>query len=274
MSVSRHIVEQISMQPGDTFHITPMSDLHLESSCCNVRGLREFIKERSQLPHHRFVVIGDVLDMIAAGGDRRYQKSVHIPELADTDSWVNEAIQYAFEILAVPNAVYTMLSPGNHELEYTKRHGFDPISVLCDKLGAQRGGYSGVIDWRVDVNGHTGRLRALFHHGAWGGRYAKGYNGAQHFFHRFDGWNVALYGHNHASTVDKETRQRAKKGELIKYNAYIINCGSWTDGYRKDASSTHYTERAGYVPQPTDSPLIRVTMPRVATAQLEYRVET
>ena len=276
-AIPRHRVVDVNLDDGERLHITPLSDLHLESSACEVDALRRLLEQRATLPHHYVVLIGDVLDLLATG-DPRYRRGA-ARNLGERDDWVNEALDRALEVLRVGGLEYALVSPGNHEDEFVRRHGLDITSILARELGAARGGYSGVLDFRLTRNGRRARFRTVYHHGAWGGRYAKGYLGARHFFSTFDGWNLALYGHCHAGRVDKEVRQRARKGSIESYPCYLVNTMSWTDGYQSDARHTHYIERRGYVRQPTDAPLVWVSLGRSdagyrSKTTLDYRVET
>lgn len=268
-SLPRVVVVSEQLRSGESVHITVLSDLHLESRLANHVGLRRLLEERAKLEHHHVVLIGDVLDLVGHEDTRRYRHGGQIDRLAQADGWVNEAIGHAVETLTVEGIRYDLISPGNHEDEFLRRHGLDVTSVLASRLGSARGGYSGVVDYRVGLVVPSkvasaekipySRFRLLYHHGAWGGRLAKGYNSATAWAAQWDGWNAFVYGHCHASRHDVEVRHEVTAGGAIRrYEAHLINASSWVDSYGDDALVTHYAERHGYLRQPCKAPLITI----------------
>jgi hypothetical protein len=263
-----HFIENhvLSKEP---INITALSDLHLENTLCDVNGLVSLLKERSQLSNHSVIMLGDVLDLIGHEDQKRHRPSMHHREMADRDAWVNDTLSYAIKVLKIPGVKYDLISPGNHEDEFLKRHGLDLTSILCKELGAARGGYSGVVDYRVHVIRKPGviedkkypstRVRVIYHHGAWGGKYAKGYLGAHPWAAQWDDWQIMLYGHCHSSRLDCELRQRVKNERIETYPTYMVNCSSWVDTYSDKAEVTHYSERFGYIRQPNKAPLITMS---------------
>ena len=284
MSVSRIITKEIHVKNGETVHISCLSDLHIESSLSRISELNSLMKRRSgSLNKHSAIIIGDVLDLIGNQDLKRYRPSVHNPRLHGVDAWLDEAVEYAVEQMESWNTDIDMISPGNHEDEFLKRHGIDVTSVLANRLKASRGGYSGLIDYRFVFDHETGnsraksaRFRVAYHHGAWGGKHAKGYLGAKEWFMRMPEWHVAVYGHCHSGRVDYESVFTVKGGSLVPKDVYLVNCSSWVAGMDiNDGRHTHYAERRGYPNQPSRSPLIRVT-PRVTTGgrtRIDYSVE-
>ena len=260
-AVPRVLVVEREVQRGDAVHLTAISDLHLESAACDVEGLRAILFERAKLPNHSVVIIGDALDLIN-NGDPRNRPSVQAAALHGRDDWVNQAIERAASILNVPGITYDLIGVGNHEDGFTQRHGFDPTSALAHRVGAARGGYSGVIDYRIIVKRNKAgfsrcRARVLYHHGAWGGALAKGYMGAFRWASQWDQWRVMLFGHDHQSVhhVDRRVRVR-QTGELEEYDSHLVNCSSWASAYAHDARVVCYPERKGLRRQPRLAPLI------------------
>lgn len=269
-SLPRVVVVDELVRSGESVHISVLSDLHLESRLADSTGLRRLLEERAQLEHHHVVLIGDVLDLVGHEDTRRYRHGGQIDRLAQVDAWVNEALEHAVETLTVDGIRYDLISPGNHEDTFLQRHGIDTTSVLANRLGARRGGFSGVLDYRIRLatpnQRITGtklpyvRFRVLYHHGAWGGRLAKGYNGASPWAAQWDGWHVFAFGHSHGSRHDVEVRHEVTQdGHIRRYEAHIVNASSWVDSYADDALVTHYAELRGYLRQPRKSPLITVT---------------
>jgi len=205
--------------------------------------------------------------------------------LAGRDDWFNAALDLAVERLTATETQYDLVIPGNHEDEFCKRHGVDTTSMLARELRCARGGYSGIVLYRLRAvagNGkryaHSSALPILYHHGAWGGRVMKGFGGARDWARAFDNWAIFAYGHNHQATVHREVGFRVTpKGKLEEFPRYFVCTGSWVENFAEDAKHTHYAERAGHMPTPRCAPLIRA---RIINGggngggwRLEYTVE-
>lgn len=255
-----HVID-LKLKPGESFHITPFSDLHIDDSLCDLAALRRVANERRGLENHFAVAIGDIYNLVVPTDLKRYRPSVQPAGIVGRDDWVNRTFDYVSGVLKSLSLRWLLVSPGNHEDEFTKRTGVDLTSLLARELGAFRGGYSGVIDFNVGLRSEgskSSRFRLAYHHGAWGGM-NKGYNGAKPWFSQIDGWHVACYGHNHACRVDPEIRRKPFRERLVEYPVYLVNCCSFVHSYADDAGQTHYAERRGYLPQPRKVPLITVT---------------
>jgi hypothetical protein len=228
------------------------------------------------------------MDLVVPTDLRRWRASAQDSELSGRDDWTNAAVDIVTERLTEGDTTYDGIGPGNHEDEFLKRHGVDVTSMLARELRCARLGYSGVIQYIIDMkpkNGgkaknHTTMLRILYHHGAWGGRVMKGFGGARDFERAFYGHQIFCFGHNHQATVNRESRFRVgKNGEMIEEPHYIVCCGSWVESYAEDARTTHYAERAGYMPTSRVTPLIRVRpvkvqkRPSPSRWRLDYTVE-
>ena len=201
----------IRLKVGESIHITPFSDLHIDDSLCDIAALKRVANERRDLENHYALAIGDIFNLVVPTDLKRYRPSVQPPGIAGRDDWVNATVGYTTDILKSLNLKWLLISPGNHEDEFTKRTGVDLTTLLARDLGAFRGGYSGVIDINVKLRekySTSAKFRLAYHHGAWGGRTNKGYSGAWPWFSQIDGWNVAVYGHNHACRVDPEIRRK------------------------------------------------------------------
>lgn len=256
----------LKVSPNEPVHITPLSDIHIDAEDCDYDGLRAMIAERNKLQNHRVILHGDFMNFVVPPDLKRYRPSVPAKHLLGKDDWINASVDYATERLKGLGCHFDLVAPGNHEDEALKRHGFDATSVIAHNLGAVRGGYSGIIRYRMvehttvkskDTT-HGYNFVIAYHHGAWGGKYAKGYLGAKDWFNVFQGWNVAVYGHNHQSRVDPEVRYRiSRDDELVPYEVYYVCTGSWARTYIADGKITHYAERKGYAPYALRTPLIR-----------------
>ena len=253
----------VEIPPGEELCITPLSDVHIESSAFDLEAFTTTMKARAKLPNHRVIMLGDVMDLVVPRDLKRWRPSAQDSSLAGCDDWVNQSIELAVERIEATGVNVDVVAPGNHEDEFTKRHGVDVTSILAHRLGAVRGGYSGVVRYRLTTAGvhHTQLLTLAYHHGAWGGRLVKGFGGARDWFRAWDGWHFALYGHNHQTVVNSESKFRVSRtGELVEYPVYYVCCGTWVESYSPDAKTTHYAERAGHMPTIRKTPLLRARM--------------
>ena len=267
--ISRTVVRDIWLKPGETFYVTPVSDAHLDDSSCDYEALCRVMEERRKLQHHRVLWIGDTANLILPSDLRRSRPSVLPAEIAGQDAYLNKITDYVAERIRALNVTSDLFAVGNHEDEVIKRSGYDIVSVLAQQFDAARGGYSGAIDYRLHLTADgkpntRGKsayvlLTILYHHGAWGGRKAKGYLGAIDYFsqHSFP-WQFAVYGHCHGSRLDPETALvREQDGTFREITRYLVNCAGFQIPYPEDAEKTTYSERRGYLRNPHHAPLIR-----------------
>jgi len=255
----RVTVVDIPVKSGETIHLSPIFDAHLDDSLCDFASLQKMMAKRNKLSNHYAIFGGDTFNLVVPPDLRRYKPSGQPAGIVGRDDWLNATIDYVGDRIESLKVKPILFIPGNHEDEFEKRYGLDTTSILANRFHCARGGYSGILDIRAHVRkGVWTTCRIAYHHGAWGGKYSKGYLGAHTFFSQIDGWHIALFGHNHASRIDPEIRKRVDVAELVEYPVYIVNCGSWVQSYSDDPKQTHYAERKGYLPQPRTCPLIKI----------------
>ena len=237
-----HIID-VYLKAGETMYLSLLSDLHIDSSSCDLKGLKKLADERRKLPNHGVICIGDVADLVMPPDIKRYRPTARARQLDGRDDYLTAAIEMVIEKMKELDLHWFLISPGNHEDVAMKFHGVDATSIIAHALGARRGAYFGFIDFRLHFGNknkrgayHEQRFRVAYHHGAWGGQLAKGYLGAQRFANVLEGWNLFCYGHNHASRVDPELRIdiEPRTRDLREREVYIVNCSSWTEPFSKD----------------------------------------
>jgi hypothetical protein len=274
--VSRAHTIDINLRSGETFHLSCLSDLHVDSSSCDLDGLKRLAEERRKLPNHAVIAIGDICDLVMPPDLKRYRPTARSRKLDGRDDFLSAAIDMVVTELKDLKLNWHLVSPGNHEDDAMRHHGVDATSIIAHALKARRGGYWGILSYNIHMGNrnssgryHTACFRVAYHHGAWGGQLAKGYIGAQRFANCIEGWDVFLYGHCHHARLDNEIRINAepKSKELREREVYLINCSSWTEPFSRDPRYPSYKERAGYpISSPRKCPLIRVT-PRWAKTE-------
>lgn len=242
-----------------TIALSVVSDLHLDSPLCRLDEFRELMKKRNERfgMCHRIILIGDVVDIIPWRDDRRFRPSQQNRRFACQDDFMESVVAFAVEELKKIGAErIDLIAPGNHEDSALRRYGLDITAELARRLGCKTGAYCGFITYQLGKRefNHHKNFTVVYHHGAWGGRYAKGFIGAKAFFSQLHGWDVAVYGHNHGSVVHKERRLTVcRRGtSIMEETVYYVNCSSWVD-----SSLGHgYAVIRGHEFQPTGSPLI------------------
>jgi len=244
-------------RPGEEITIRALSDLHIDEKMHSRSSLRRTAaRDMARSKRPRAVIIGDLGGLIFPTDVRRFHPSGQRKQLQGVDDWLDTAIEYVCKELEALGYAWDVVGMGNHERTAMHHHGTDVVSRVAERLGAARGGFSGVIDYRIHVtkDGEPQQtkdpyalFRIVYHHGAWGGRYAKGYLGAWPFFAQHDGWNVALYGHNHLARLDPEVRVRVQGKELKTYPVFLANLASFRDVYGKDSRSPDYGEVKGFM---------------------------
>jgi len=273
-NVFRSHTIDVNLESGETMHLSLLSDIHIDSSLCDLDGLKQMAAERRKLDNHSAIAIGDICDLVMPPDIKRYRPTARSRKLDGRDDYLSAAIEMVIEEMKALDLKWDLVSPGNHEDAALKFHGVDSTSIIAHALGARRGAYWGFIDYRILIGKKnksnkykTKRFRLAFHHGNWGGQLAKGYIGAQRFANVLEGWDIFAFGHNHSSRVDPEIRidiEPVSKA-LRERTVYIVNCSSWTESWSKDPRYPSYKEIKGYPASgPRKSPLVRVT-PRYTT---------
>lgn len=241
--------------------IRAFSDLHIDESLARWDELAALARKDREAGVKYAIAIGDTANMVLPVDLKRYRASGQPRAIQGLDDWLDSTVEFVVGRLKQLGYTWWLVTPGNHEDEVLRRHGVDVVRRIGDGLGCQVGGYSGVLDVRVKLSrGMSSVVRILWHHGAWGGDLAKGYNGAVRWFNQHDEWDFGLYGHNHGSRHDVETRVKVSRTErrLITYRAHLVNLSSAVESYGDDARVTHYGERRGYKRTPFAPALLKI----------------
>ena len=284
----RVTVINVDLPADEEINLTICSDLHIENSNFPLDMWSAFLKERNALPNPMFIGLGDIMDLVVPVDLRRFRPSVRDDCIAARDDWLDATVELAAERLALHGTKWSFLSPGNHEDEFCKRHGTDTIRTLARQLGRRYGGYSGYIVLRINTVFPSGKSKVIapnfkicYHHGAWGGAFAKGYNGAVRWFERFEDWHIAAYGHCHQARVDGPMpRYYVTHGSKLKRRpVYLVNANSWVESLSDDPKRIFYSERHGYAPNYPSSPLVTVGVKNTRdggkkSSELVYSVTT
>jgi hypothetical protein len=261
-------VTEISIPYDDTIGLVFLSDVHFDSPKSQHGRLKSAINDLSEKhfggrPLY-ISIIGDVMDMILPRDQKRFTPSSSTKEVACEDDFVMSRVRYTADVIdsVFSGHVVAFVGKGNHEERVLFHHGVSPTHELA-KLLIERGRlvhvgeYAGVVRFKFDMSLHavgnmarTAEFSVAYHHGAWGGEYAKGYLGAIRYFSAIEDIDAAVYGHNHMSRQDVIARwRRAPGGGYGKVSIPVINLGSWYNG-EESKGVTSYATEAGKTPQP------------------------
>jgi hypothetical protein len=248
----------ITSRCGEPHYLSIYSDIHDAAE----RALPH-MRRRAELPNSHFICLGDLFDMIVPSDNRRFQPSRVRETLQGTDDFIDKAIDEALQMYG--SFPWIMMGNGNHCNEVLRRHYTNPMARLASKLRVPFGGFSGYLRVRIRTGKGTVRwnLVILYHHGGSSGPVTKGLPWAQRFCSGFADWDIFAYAHNHQCHVHQEAylHLAEKHDKLIKRNRYIVNTGTFLDGYEQGESPS-YVEVKGYKPVAIAAPLIKLVPTR------------
>ena len=261
----------IDCKMNETHYFTFYSDLHDDARECAHKQMFAHMDKRAGYKNAHFFGIGDISNFIMPGPDKRHTPSTPIPELADADEYIDRQVERQLEIYRK----YPWIAMGvcNHCTAVINHHFTNPVKRLIDKMnddpdrkalpGMQYAGYSGFARFRFRTHksspGALCTWTVLYHHGAWGGAVIKGLGGAKRWAYAHEGWDAAVYGHNHALHGHQEPMLRmSERGEITHRDLFIVNTGTFLRG-AKQGGNPAYSEIKGYPPVSLAAPMFKVT---------------
>uniref|UniRef100_A0A6M3K1X0 DNA repair exonuclease n=1 Tax=viral metagenome TaxID=1070528 RepID=A0A6M3K1X0_9ZZZZ len=160
---------------------------------------------------------------------------------------------------------------GNHPLVMTE-YGVDPLERLCVILGHNYLGYSAFVPVSIKYHSSLVSCMIMAHHGFGGGGARKEGSGLNAYIDhalRYEGWDVALYGHRHdkwAKTVPRIKPQshgkQHKPAWVRAVDRKVAQCGTYLRTLSHSKYPT-YSEKAGYPPRPIGALIIRIGLSRI-----------
>ena len=244
------------------------SDIHLGHAHTDVI---KFIKDMdvAKARDARILMIGDIFDAVFSK-DRRYKGAGVIPEIATSDSQVNAAVDYVYNLLEPYANLIDMISLGNHETAIIKYNEVNPITMLVDKLNANTGsniaygGWAGYILYTLrDEHEHVGFYRVLYEHGAGGS--APVTKGMIKFNRKKTQWGYDIFatGHDHNRIADSDMRADVTNTGKLKYSeTRSIRCGSYLPTYADKNGHISYAEQMGLPISTTGGIMVSVELCR------------
>jgi len=236
------VLKRINYKYGDEFELRPVYDVHYGINTCDVRAFKAFLGEPN--PKRQFLFGGDLLDSIIVT-DPRYQKSM---DSTKGEAIIDEQVDTMVEILEPYAPQILGIGEGNHEQTITKRCSTNPTKRLCEKLGVDYLGLSGLMQIRFrEANGRGRTLVIRYHHG-WGGGARTAGASVTKYEKDMKYWDadIFIYGHDHQRKIDNNDRLGLKGNKLISRPQWLGVCGSFMKTFVEGAIS--YSEIKGYFP--------------------------
>ena len=273
----------IYYEPGEVFHLSNFSDVHEDAEQHDTEDFEAALVRRSKLGNPLFYFNGDTMNLIWHRDEKRYVASETASTLITRDDFVNGVLNRCITRLA-PYAPYILgVGMGNHEFEFTKRHGVDPVALLVRELNnrnspARWGGYSGYL--RLKFCNKTAKYPGkspviysqLYHHGKWLGQ-TLGKMGFERWANSFECWDLATCGHIHETAAWESTRLRPGRVSGIKARTvYFLETGCYLRAYSKSGNLPDYAEKNAMLPKFIGSPLIRLTPPSDNNAPIKIEL--
>ncbi|MGC8978650.1 metallophosphoesterase [Caldisericum sp.] len=124
-----------------------LSDLHIDSKYCDKALLLKHLKAAKN-ENALIFVFGDIFDAMQTKLDRRHRK-----EDVDTkfleNGYLNSIVKFGVEFFEPYKENIAMLGYGNHELTLIKKHEFDIVKELAERLNVPYTGYEGFIQFNI-----------------------------------------------------------------------------------------------------------------------------
>lgn len=242
------LTHRINYSYGDKIEIIPVFDVHYGNKWCDIKSLITYLEE-----HKGAYIIGggDLLDSITIK-DFRYRKSADGNK--EGDDVIDQQVKKMVEILMPYRDRIIGLATGNHEDTITEKCGTNPTKRMCEALGCEFLGYSGLIKIvmsETNKEGKKSRTRTVvvrYHHGWGGGSRTQGADLTK-YSKDLVYWDadIFMYGHVHRRQSDRVPRLGLSGEKLVSKPKIILICGTYLKTYSDNTDPT-YSEKAGYPP--------------------------
>jgi predicted phosphodiesterase len=258
----------------DEINLFFISDIHHAQDASNESLLIEDLKDK---PQNRFILgVGDEVDSISRADHRH--KLEDLKEKFTTKKVYPHLITAEVNDLSNIYSKYTTPDEwlghcsGNHPLILTEQTQIDPVMMMCDKLNHRYLGYSAFVPLSIDPGNHR-RVSCMImcHHGFGGGGARKEGSGVNAYVDhalRFEGWDIAVYGHRHdrwVRTIPRIAPQGAgysvRSPWVRAVDRIVTQCGTYLRTL-SHAEYPTYAERAGYPPRPIGCVKLKIGIKR------------
>jgi len=247
--------------------------VHHAQDASNEDLLIEDLKDK---PPNRYIIgVGDELDSISRG-DKRHKLEDLKDKFANKKTYPR-LITAEVDDLCNIYAKYTNKDEwlghisGNHPLVLCEESQIDPVMSMCEKLGHRYLGYSAFVPLSIEAKSRRVSCMIMAHHGFGGGGARKEGSGVNAYVDhalRFEGWDIACYGHRHDRWVRTIPRIKPQEsGHLIRspwvraVDRVVLQCGTYMRTLSHSEYPT-YSEKAGYPPRPIGCVKLKIGIER------------
>ena len=243
-------MEVIEVEVDKSFDLYLLGDTHFPRGKVDI--FKETINDIRRRKNAKVIGLGDWIEAIKYG-DPRYDPEEIAAEILKHGGEINMINEQwnQFEEIIKPLAQQGKilgLHQGNHEYQFTKRHSYNGLKAMCNRLDIKYLDYLPAI-WRFKYGNEETKIMTL--HGV-GSGVAEGYEVRQLDKHArlFDDIELIAEGHTHKLTVTS-TSDRLKitdDNDLKQNKQWRCACGSFLGNY--DVGRASYSQRALYKPLP------------------------
>lgn len=222
-------------KPDWEFRALLLSDLHIDNPKCNRELLIRHLQQAKE-KNAPVLIFGDLFCAMQGKYDKRANKSALRPE-HQTNNYLDALVDTTAHFFEPYKDVIKFITPGNHETAILGRHETDLTTRLCEKLGCERGTYSGWLIWRFEVDSETGggtrTIPLSYHHGyGGGGPVTKDVIQTARKAVYLPDAKIVVSGHTHDRWIFPISRIRIRDtGEQIQDQQLHIKLGTYKDEY-------------------------------------------
>jgi len=243
---------RLSYEPGETWTLYPIGDVHLGSANCDKGLFDATIKAVRDDDDALWIGVGDFIEAIAPNDKRWNAGGVDeaIVNLASQDRIGDVYVEKLADKLAPIAGKCIGYSDGNHEQVFN-RHYYTNLSVrVLDAIGRP----DCYVEWacltRLAFEHGTARttLRIFSHHGWQGGRQEGAKVNESRRLLAYVDADIYLTGHSHSKFVVPHTRITVNPSWTKEVAKTVYTCH--TGSYLRTLQQNHvgYAERAGFPP--------------------------
>jgi len=210
----------------ENFYTEFISDMHLGSLAFNEMKFQERVNAIKRAKNRLWLGVGDYIDAIypmniekrwdAFSRDRRYLT-------------IDEQIEGVVKLFTPIKRKCLGLLPGNHELSYYRRTGFNPTAEIAKRLGVQELDSVNLITLVTPVR----KVTIFIMHGSYAGRRIGGaINRLEEYVGCFEA-DVYVMAHTHFKGVWETSRLVVEEGKLKDKKILLGLTGSFYESYKQ-----------------------------------------
>jgi len=238
--------------------LIPLHDIHIGSTTALRSQFESLCRRIKSEPNTYVIGLGDYAECIIVGDKRYDAESIDPIFFNRLDDLPMEQIRYLKDILHPIKDRIIMLSPGNHEDSFRRKHNIDLLYDLCLYLDVPKGHYMNYIRLKFSKEQyHSSGIIIWTHHGWFGSRKRGGkVNNIEDIARGYEA-DIYIVGHSHDKFSTSNAYASLSGDSLIINDKVFCNAGSLSQSINLESSG--YAERKGYFPTNTGIVEIEIT---------------